>query len=155
MPDFITTFVAVINTILAFVSINPLYDMSLGINITNPKLFADENLTVSVFLEKFNRTVTNENITISLNYTISNRRSTISSGSLGTVKVNDSVQELFNISTSDISSGKYTLSIKATQDQSNPSEDSEEFSKTRKSAKFEKALFSNIFNLVRSFFGIT
>lgn len=151
MPDLITALAVFVSSLIAFVTINPIYNLSLDINITNPKLSANENLNISVFLQKTNLTNINEIIEVNLDYEIIKARKSITSGSLGTIEINDSVKEIFTINTSNLTTGKYTLKAEATHAQSNPSQDSEAFSKATKKTLGSKRNPLTIFDTIKSF----
>ena len=53
---------------LATVTINPIYNLSIDINILNNKLSSGENLSVFISLEKTDLTIISEEISVDLNY---------------------------------------------------------------------------------------
>ena len=152
MSDLITTITAVISTLIALVTINPLYDLSLDINIINPKLSLNEDLNVSVFLQKMNLTKRSEIIEVKLDYEILKSRSIVVNGSFGSILVNDSFKDNFIINTSNLTAGRHTIKVEATHPQSNTGQDSEKFSKTSKSSKSTNP-FANILDAISSLFG--
>ena len=58
---------------LATVSVNPIYDLNIEIDIFNNKLSSGENLNVSINLKKTNLTGISEEISVDLNYEIAKK----------------------------------------------------------------------------------
>jgi len=126
-----------INTI-AIVNVNPIYNLSLDIDILNNKLSSGENLSVLINLKKTDLISISEEISVDLNYEIARngeKRKIIESGFLKTVNITDEKTEVVEILISSDLKGKYILKIIASNPQSHSSEGKDKFT-VRKRMKF-------------------
>ncbi len=122
-------------SIVAKLEVMPIYNLSLDISIPKKKLSQGEILFVNVNLTKNNLTFIDEVITANLGYVISKTTgkttTIVQSGFLGTLDVNKTALQIFRI-VINLPNGKYNLKVNATEEQSIPSEDTDDFSLTGK-----------------------
>ena len=129
---------------LATVTVNPIYNLSIEIEILNDKLKSGENLSVLINLEKIDLANIAGEISVDLNYEITKKGKKgeiIESGFLKTINIINQKDEVVEIPIFSGLKGKYILKIIASNPQSNSDEDSETFV-VKKKGKFS---FSSIF----------
>ena len=133
---------------LATVSVNPIYDLDIEIDILNNKLSSGENLRVSINLTKTDLTGISEEISVDLDYEIARRGKkgkTIESGFLKNVSITDEETETVEIMISPDLKGRYILKIIASNPQSNSDEDSETFVVRKKDKPSFFSIFISLF----------
>jgi hypothetical protein len=130
------------------VTVLPIYELSIDIDILNNKLSSGENLSVFIELEKTDLTNMAGEISVDLNYEIIKKKrkkfEIIARGYAGSLIVDDESNQTIQIPTpSDAHSGKYILKIIASNPQSYSDEDSETFVvRKRYKPSFSRIFFS-------------
>lgn len=115
-------------SIIASVTINPIYDLDLEIEIINEKVTGGDDLNVSVILEKNDLINIAGEITIDLNYEIVKaKKFVIKQGYADSIDITDHAEKIIQISTIGINPGKYTLRMNATHAQAYSSQDEDKF----------------------------
>jgi len=116
-------------SLLATVTVKPIYNLTLGIEIITKKVLAGDNLNVSIKLNKSDLTEIKEEITVDLAYEILKpNKKVLDSGFAGKVKVKDYNKTTIQIPIPNIKPGRYILNITTTHPQAIPSSDSDDFS---------------------------
>ncbi len=128
------------------VTVLPIYNLSIDIDILNNKLSSGENLNVSVELIKIDLINIVGEISVDLNYEITRKgkkSKTIKSGFLKTVDITNESVEIVEILISSDLKGRYILKIIASNPQSYSDEDSETFVvRKRYKLSFSRIFFS-------------
>ena len=117
---------------LATVTVKPIYNLTLDIEIITKEVLIGNNLNVSIKLSKTDLT----EITVDLTYEIlKSNKKVLKSGYAGEIKVNDYNETIIQIPTPiDIKPGRYILNITANHPQAISSSDSDVFWVKRKSS---------------------
>lgn len=113
--------------ILVSVTVLPIYNLSIDIDILNNKLSSGENLSVFIELEKTDLSSISKEIAVDLNYEIIKGREVINSGFLQTINITENKEEIINIKTPPDLKGSYILKIIASNPQSYSDEDEGRF----------------------------
>ena len=133
---------------LATVTVNPIYNLSIEIEILNDKLSSGENLSVLINLEKIDLANIAGEISVDLNYEITKKgkkTEIVESGFLKTVDIINQKNGVVGVSFSSDLKGKHILKIIASNPQSNSDEDSEVFI-VKKKGKFSlSSIFFSLF----------
>jgi len=111
----------------ATVTVNPLYNLSIDIDILNEIVHNGENLSILIELEKEDLSNISKEISVDLNYEIIRGKKIIESNFLKTVNITDKKEVTVNISISQDLRGAYNLKIIASNPQSNSDDDKDRF----------------------------
>ncbi len=122
------------------VTVLPIYNLSINIDILDNKLSSGENLSVFIELEKDNLINIDEEIAVDLNYEITKGKKVIKNDFIQTININKYKEEIVNIKIPSDLRGKYILKIIASNPQSYLDEDKERFW-VRKKGRFSFFLF--------------
>ncbi len=135
-------------TIPAIVTVNPIYQLSIAIDILNETIFPGDYMNVSVELNKTDliELGAGEEINVYLYYEIfkpkGKERTVIESDFAGIIKVVNHTEEIIQIPIPlDIKTGKYVLSINATHPQAYSAQDEDDFLVKRKPLGLREKLF--------------
>ena len=109
------------------ITVLPIYNLSIDINILNNKLFPGENLDVIIKLEKTDLTSISKEIAVDLNYKIIKGKKVIKTGFLQTINITSYKEEIINIKIPSDLRGRYILKIIASNPQSYSDKDSKMF----------------------------
>ena len=120
-------------SLLSTVTVKPIYNLTLDIEIITKELLIGNNLNVSIKLSKTDPT---KEIVVDLTYEILKpNKKVLKSGYAGEIKVNDYNETIIQIPTPiDIKPGRYILNITANHPQAISSSDSDVFWVKRKSS---------------------
>jgi len=125
------------------VTVLPIYNLSINIDILNNKLSSGENLSVFIKLEKDNLINIDEEIAVDLNYEIIKGKKVIKSDFLQTINITEYEEEIVEVRVSSDLKGRYILKIIASNPQSYSDEDSETFVvRKRYKLSFSRIFFS-------------
>ena len=109
------------------VTVLPIYNLSINIDILNNKLSPGETLSVFIELEKTDLSSISKEIAVDLNYKIIKRKKVIKDDFLQTINIIKSKEEIVNIKIPSDLRGRYILKITASNPQSYSDEDSKRF----------------------------
>ncbi len=132
------------------VTVNPIYNLSVDINILNKFISEGENLSVFVDLQKVNLTSISNEVSVDLNYQVlkdTKKRKIVEAGFVKVINVTDSKQDTVNITVTSDLSGVYILNIIASNPQSFSGDDEDEFH-VRKSKKPVRSFLHFIFGVL-------
>ena len=136
---------------LVTVEVKPAYSLVIDIEILNDKLSSEEDLSVSIHLNKSDLASISEEIFVNLNYEITKKgkkSQPIKSGLLKTVEITDNKTEIVEIPIFSDLKGRHILKIIASNPQSHSDEDSETFV-ARKKIRFPTSFsFKNLINFL-------
>lgn len=132
-------------SLLATVSINPIYDLSLEIEVITERVLAGDNISVSVGLEKedLSEFGKGKEITVDLTYQILRpRKKLVDSGYAGEIKVKEYNETTIQIPVpTEAKPGRYILKMTASNPQAISSSDSDDFTVVKKIVKMSMDFF--------------
>lgn len=109
------------------VTVLPIYNLSIDMNILTKVIMPEKDLSVFIELEKTDLTHISKEIIVDLNYEIIKGRKVIETGFLQTLHVKDGIEKIVNIEIPPNLKGSYNLKIIASNPQSYSDEDKDKF----------------------------